>query len=90
MRKHFKIRVVGRVQGVFFRQSTLEEARKLRIVGAVQNLADGSVEIHAEGEEEKLNELLKWCKDGPQHASVTSVEYSEESLRNYPDFQIIS
>lgn len=74
---------------MFFRQSTLEEAQKFRITGTVQNLADSSVEIHAEGQGEKLNELIAWCKNGPQHASVTSVEYSEESLRNYQDFQII-
>jgi acylphosphatase len=89
MKKHYSITVQGRVQGVFFRQSTHEEAQKLGLNGTVQNLPDGSVEIHAEGNEEKLNQLLDWCKNGPQHARVTSLEYSEENLKNYQNFKII-
>lgn len=77
------------MHGVFFRQSTLEEAKKLGLKGTVQNLPDGSVEIHAEGDEKKLEELIVWCKNGPEHARVTSVEYSEEDLRNYQDFKIV-
>jgi acylphosphatase len=89
MVKHFKIRIAGRVQGVFYRQSTLEEATKLGLKGTVQNLPDGSVEIHAEGDEKKLEELILWCKEGPQHADVNNVEIQELKLANYKHFRII-
>jgi acylphosphatase len=51
MKKHFNIRISGRVQGVFFRASTKAKAEELGISGFVQNEPDGSVYIEAEGEE---------------------------------------
>lgn len=77
------------MHGVFFRQSTLEEAKKLGLKGTVQNLPDGSVEIHAEGDEKKLEELIVWCKNGPQHATVDGVKFFKEEVQDYPDFRII-
>ena len=52
--------VVGRVQGVFFRASTLEQAQSLNLVGFVENLPDGSVEVVAEGPKYALEDLEKW------------------------------
>lgn len=89
MVKHLRIRIHGRVQGVFYRQSTLEEAQNLGLTGTVQNLPDSSVEIHAEGDEDKLNELLEWCQEGPTQADVDKIEHTEQEPRNYTDFQII-
>ncbi|OGD88183.1 hypothetical protein A2870_02530 [Candidatus Curtissbacteria bacterium RIFCSPHIGHO2_01_FULL_41_11] len=68
------IRVFGSVQGVFFRRSAKEEADKLGVTGWVRNKADGSVEVLAVGEGDKLEDFLKWCKKGPPLAKVENVE----------------
>ena len=65
--------VFGRVQGVFFRASTLEMAQSLNLSGWVKNLADGSVEIEAEGPRQNLEDLLAWAKRGPAGAEVEDV-----------------
>lgn len=65
--------VRGRVQGVSYRWYTVREAERLGLSGWVRNLADGSVELEAEGEETRLQELLTWCKQGPPAARVTDV-----------------
>ncbi|MBC5824366.1 MAG: acylphosphatase [Candidatus Eremiobacteraeota bacterium] len=62
--------VSGRVQGVFYRASAAEEARRLGVAGWIRNRADGSVEITAEGPADKLAELFEWCKHGPPGALV--------------------
>jgi len=89
MVKHLKIIVSGRVQGVWFRQSTLEVAKELGLVGTVQNLPNGNVEIHAQGEEDALNKLLVWCRDGSKTAEVDKLMHSEFSIREYHEFKII-
>ena len=72
--KRIEIKVYGMVQGVFFRATTRDVARKLGLKGIVRNLADGSVEIIAEGSEEKLLELLNFAKKGPSSARVYEVQ----------------
>jgi acylphosphatase len=71
--KSIRVIVKGRVQGVFFRRSTKAIADLLRLKGYVKNLGDSSVEIVAEGDEEKLKELLKFCRKGPVGSNVTDV-----------------
>ena len=66
--------VRGRVQGVFFRSFVAREATKLLMTGYVQNQRDGSVEVYAEGERQKLKELLKALQVGPPEAMVEKVE----------------
>ena len=89
--KHATINVSGKVQGVFFRKSALEKARELGITGFAQNKSDGTVHIEAEGDEKKLHQLISWCKEGPLHANVSTVDYSFSSkLKNFSDFQILS
>lgn len=68
------IKVFGRVQGVGFRISAMEEARKLGINVAPRNESDGSVRIEAEGEETALKKFLAWCRKGPPFAKVERVE----------------
>jgi acylphosphatase len=68
------IRVCGRVQGVFFRGSTVEEARNLRLAGTVRNLPDGCVEVVATGPRECLERLIDWCRRGPPSARVEAVD----------------
>ena len=74
MVKRIRTKIIGRVQGVFFRASTREQAVELGIRGFVRNLEDGSVELEAEGEEESLHDLLRWCQHGPPSARVDKVE----------------
>jgi acylphosphatase len=76
-RVHLKIN--GRVQGVYFRASTVEEARRLRLTGWVMNCPDSSVEVVAEGEREQLEELIRWCRSGPPGARVREVRAEWEA-----------
>ena len=69
-----EIVVSGRVQGVWFRAATREEARRLGLSGWVRNLADGRVEATFEGEEDRLRLMLEWCRTGPPGARVDRVE----------------
>lgn len=81
--------VSGRVQGVFFRYETRREARKRNIKGWVRNLPDGRVEALFEGEEEKVLELIEFCKHGPPGARVTNVEVEwGEYTGEFKDFYI--
>lgn len=63
----------GRVQGVCFRMYAQDRARGLGLTGWVRNRPDGSVEIVAEGDRERLAELEQWCAEGPAHARVTKL-----------------
>ncbi|MGQ9680517.1 MAG: acylphosphatase [Candidatus Bathyarchaeia archaeon] len=72
------IYVLGKVQGVFYRSNTCEKAEELGITGWVKNLADGRVEIIAEGEEEKLKKLVEWCRVGPRWAKVEDLNVNVE------------
>ncbi len=65
--------VRGRVQGVFFRASTREQARKLGLRGHARNLADGSVEVIAAGDAQAVDALEAWLHEGPPLAQVEQV-----------------
>jgi acylphosphatase len=67
-------RVFGKVQGVFFRHSTRIEAERLGVRGIARNLADGSVEVFAQGEAAAVLALSEWLKLGPPQARVDAVE----------------
>jgi acylphosphatase len=69
--------VEGRVQGVSYRASTVDEARRLGLVGWVKNRVDGAVELEAEGTPDKIDALLAWCKAGPSLARVDRVATEE-------------
>jgi acylphosphatase len=66
--------VLGRVQGVFYRASCQEVAQRLGLTGWVKNLPDGSVEVLAQGEKEKIEKLIEWCKKGPPGAKVSGLK----------------
>ena len=86
VQKRIHIFIVGRVQGVFFRQSTRVMAIKNNVNGWVQNLDDGRVEIIAEGEKQNIDNLVTWCKTGPANSRVDEFELSEEDYVN--EFEI--
>jgi acylphosphatase len=67
------VRVNGRVQGVGFRYSTADEARRRRLTGWVRNLDSGAVEAVFEGPRLAVEDMLRWCDDGPPGAYVREV-----------------
>lgn len=73
--------VSGRVQGVFFRASTREQAMALGLTGWVRNLPDGRVEIVAEGPRDRLDALVSWCREGPPFSRVEHLDVSWEQFR---------
>lgn len=79
--------VSGVVQGVFFRYSTKRKALELNVVGFAKNLDDGRVEVIAEGQENKLKELIAYLHTGPTYAHVTNVEVVwEEPTHEFESF----
>lgn len=85
--KHIHLFVFGRVQGVFFRLCTKQQADKLDISGWVRNRKDGSVEIFASGKEDNLRSLIKWCHLGSPYSEVQCVEKEwQESKERFVGF----
>jgi len=81
--------IEGRVQGVFFRDSTRREAIELGLKGWVKNRFDGSVEVVAEGPREKVETLIAWCHHGPPIARVTRVhEIKEDYTGEFDSFRV--
>jgi len=81
--------VSGRVQGVFFRTETQDEARRQGVTGWVRNVPDGRVEAVFEGERDKVETLIEFCRKGPPGARVTNIEVTWENYRgDYRDFFI--
>ncbi|KKU55742.1 MAG: acylphosphatase [Parcubacteria group bacterium GW2011_GWA1_47_11] len=88
MPKHLNILISGAVQGVFFRAHAKKKADELGITGFVMNQRDRRVYIEAEGPAGALQQLVDWCKEGPDSAEVSSVEIKEGKVVNFSDFQI--
>lgn len=86
--KAIQARVTGRVQGVSFRWYAQEQARRLGVVGWVRNEPDGSVLLHAEGEDEAVAALVAWCHDGPGFARVSNVAVREAAASGATSFDI--
>ena len=84
-----RILISGVVQGVFFRREITDRARRLGVSGWVRNLPDGKVEAVAEGDKERLDELIQFCQVGPSGARVKSVAVDwSESKREFRGFRI--
>lgn len=80
--------VHGRVQGVWFRDSTRREAERLGLAGYAINLPDGTVEVLACGASNALDELADWLQSGPPMASVTRVDVRDSDAGESDGFRI--
>lgn len=79
--KRAHVYISGMVQGVFFRDSTRQQAESLDLAGWVRNLPDGRVEALFEGPSDKVHQMVQWCNDGPPHAGVEDVDADYEPAR---------
>ena len=70
--------ITGRVQGVFFRAYTRDAAQLIGVAGWVRNLPDGRVEAVFEGEADKVEKMMEWCREGSPMSRVDRVEVLEE------------
>ena len=77
--------VSGRVQGVFYRDSTRRQAQAMGLTGWVRNLFDGRVEVLACGDPVQLDTFAKWLEIGPEYAKVTNIEVLPEKTSTIPD-----
>ncbi len=82
--------VTGRVQGVFYRASTQQQARQLSITGWVRNLPTGQVEVYACGQPEDLDAFCEWLHQGPQMARVSSVDYTDCEADDSSSFEVLA
>ena len=89
MKSSVHVLISGRVQGVFFRANTKQQAEMLGLSGWVRNTKDGKVEAIFEGEEEVLDQIIKWCHRGPSLSKVDKVDVKKQEPTNeYEDFSI--
>lgn len=79
--------IEGRVQGVYYRDSTKRKAKELGITGYAKNLSDGRVEVMLCGDQEHVETLREWLWDGPPAAEVTDVTVEEVAWHEYQDFE---
>lgn len=88
-KRRVRVWIKGRVQGVFFRVYTREAAVAAGVSGCVGNMPDGSVEAVFEGDEERVNGMIEWCRKGSPLSRVESVAVREEVYRgDYAGFEI--
>ncbi|PLX10353.1 MAG: acylphosphatase [Marinilabiliales bacterium] len=88
MLKSIKINIYGKVQGVGFRYSAVQNANELGITGFVKNRSDGTVYIEADGEPDILEQFVIWCKAGPSWSRVDDVKVVDIPFNNYKSFGI--
>ena len=83
-----RVRASGRVQGVFFRDSTRQEAERRGVAGWVRNCGDGTVEAVFEGPPDAVDALVEFVRAGPGHASVSRVYVEEEEPSGADGFDV--
>lgn len=80
--------ISGKVQGVFFRDSSKKVAEKLNITGWIKNRQDNKVEAMVSGDEKDVKAFIDWCKSGPERAEVEEVIVSEKEKISFKKFEI--
>ena len=83
-----KVRIFGRVQGVFFRQWALNQARALGLAGWVRNAADGTVEAHLQGDEAAVADMIQGMRRGPSQARVEDLTVLNAELEDLQGFSV--
>ena len=83
-----KVRLFGRVQGVFFRQWSVNQARELGVAGWVRNLPDGSVDAYVTGEEDAVATMVGRLRQGPHGARVEDVMVEEAAPEEVDGFAV--
>jgi acylphosphatase len=86
IRRH--VRAHGRVQGVFFRDSVRREAERRGVAGWARNCSDGTVEAVFEGDDDAVEALVDFCRRGPGHAEVSSLDVAEEPPEGLRGFEV--
>jgi acylphosphatase len=85
-RAHVQVR--GRVQGVFFRAEARARAESLGVAGWIRNAPDGSVEAVFEGNEQRVDSMVEWCRRGPSGAQVDEVAVEREEPSGETGFRV--
>ena len=81
--------ISGRVQGIFYRATCLDEARSRSLEGWVRNLPDGRVEALLQGPKDRVESMIKWCYRGPSEARVSDIDVTyEDTGDDLGDFEI--
>jgi acylphosphatase len=88
MKVHKNIRVEGRVQGVFYRASTVDMAKSLGLNGFVLNEPSGAVYMEVEGEPDVVDQLIEWARKGPIMARVDTIDVTSGDVQNFTRFDI--
>jgi acylphosphatase len=83
-----RVTVHGEVQGVFFRDSTRDEAERRGVAGWVTNRSDGAVEAVFEGDPEAVAAMVSFCREGPSKADVSSVDEESEEPEGLDGFEV--
>ena len=86
--KAVQVKVTGRVQGVAFRWEAQREAMRLGVTGWVRNEPDGAVAAHLEGDEEAVDAMVAWCRQGPPSARVRDVAVNTAGVSGARSFEI--
>ncbi len=89
MKKAVRLFISGTVQGVMFRGFIKENADRLSLKGFVRNLPDGKVEVFLQGDSDKVNEMIKRCRQGPRFSQIKNVEVKDEKLQEFAGFKIL-
>ena len=76
------------MQGVYFRVSAKQKALNLGVRGFVKNESDGTVSVEVEGESNAVEQMVSWCKKGPELARIKAIEVTELPARNFVSFTI--
>jgi len=83
-----RVKIEGKVQGVYFRASAKQKAMNLGVQGFVKNETDGSVVMEIEGKQQDVDSMVEWCNNGPALARVKNVHIENTAQRNFVNFEI--
>ncbi len=86
---HVNITIMGKVQKIGFRFSSMQEAVRLGVCGFVMNVDQDKVYIEAEGEEKTVEKFIDWCRKGPSWARVKQISIEKSELKNFSSFEIL-